>query len=59
MIPRTLTIDEDVVPTKLKKGKNQILLKVPNQGGNWQACLRVCDESGRPLDLNHMQMNPE
>ncbi len=59
MIPRTLTIDEDEVRAKLKKGKNQILLKVPNQGGNWQACLRVCDESGRPLDLNQVRMNPE
>ncbi len=59
MIPRTLTIDEDVVRAKLKKGKNQILLKVPNQGGNWEACLRVCDESGRPLDLNQVIMNPE
>jgi len=58
-IPRTLTIDEDVVRTTLKQGKNRILLKVLNQGGNWEACLRVCDESGQPLDLNQLKMNPE
>lgn len=59
MIPRALTVDEDVVRATLKKGKSQILLKVPNQGGNWEACLRVCDESGRPLDLTQVITNPE
>lgn len=51
-IGRPLTIDEDIVKVKLRKGKNNILLKVLNRGNNWEAILRVCDSKGIPLDLN-------
>jgi len=51
-IGRPLTIDEDIVKVKLRKGKNNILLKVLDRGNNWEAILRVCDSKGIPLDLN-------
>ena len=49
---RGLTVDEDIVNIRLRKGVNRILLKVPNRGANWEACLRVCDTKGIPIDLN-------
>jgi hypothetical protein len=52
LIARGLTVDEDVVQVHLKKGVNRILLKVPNRGANWEACLRICDSNGVPMDLN-------
>ena len=59
IIARSLVVDEDVVTAKFKKGINRILIKVPNKGANWEACLRVCDADGRPLDLNKYSINPE
>ncbi|NIA31894.1 MAG: cellulase family glycosylhydrolase, partial [Actinobacteria bacterium] len=53
---RPLTIDEDVVPVHLQKGLNRILLKIPNKGANWEVCLRICDQNGKPLDLNGRMM---
>lgn len=55
---RGLRIDQDVVPVSLKKGKNKILMKIPNHGGNWQLCLRVCDENGVPLNLQDFSVLP-
>jgi hypothetical protein len=49
---RVLTVDEDVVSVNLMRGTNKILLKIPNRGGAWECCLRVCDKSGLPLDLS-------
>jgi len=55
---RPLTIDEDIVPVHLKKGLNRILLKILNKGANWEVCLRVCDQNGKPLDLqDKIEMN--
>jgi hypothetical protein len=56
---RGLTVDEDVVQTSLKKGINRILLKIPNRGANWEACLRICDSNGVPLDLNDLLITRE
>jgi len=59
IIARGLVVDEDVVSTKFKKGINRILIKVPNKGANWEACVRICDAQGRPLDLNQYSINIE
>jgi len=48
-VDRALTIDEDVFPVELKKGTNQVLMEIPNSGGNWEFCLRICDSNGLPL----------
>ncbi len=52
-IGRSLVIDEDIINVHFKKGKNKVLLKVLNRGNNWEACLRVCDSLGVPLNLNN------
>ena len=49
---RSLTVDEDIVPVSVRRGRNRILIKVPNEGSNWEACVRVCDAEGRPLDIS-------
>ncbi len=57
-VGRGLTIDEDAVTLRLKKGKNKILLKVLNHGANWEACLRVCSVKGIPLDISRWVATP-
>ena len=51
-VSRRLSVDEDQVAVRLKKGKNLILLKVTNEGSHWSACLRVCNANGEPLDIS-------
>ncbi|NOY77415.1 MAG: glycoside hydrolase family 5 protein [Calditrichaeota bacterium] len=57
-VGRGLTVDEDKVNVRLKKGENRILLKVLNLGANWEACLRVCNVSGEPLDVSGWLATP-
>jgi hypothetical protein len=52
LIPRTLQVDEDVLNIHFRSGINHMLLKIPNKGANWEACLRICDSSDRPLDMS-------
>ena len=54
-VGRALTIDEDIVKVNLKKGKNQILLKVLNNGNAWEGCLRVCNSKGVAIDINNLK----
>jgi hypothetical protein len=55
---RRLTVDEDQVSVRLRKGRNRILLKVLNEGAHWRACLRVCSASGEPLNISSWQATP-
>ncbi len=52
LIPRAMTVDEDIVMVNFKKGRNTLLLKILNDGANWEACLRICDMDGVLLNLN-------
>lgn len=49
-VQRPLRIDEDVLPLRLKKGKNQLLLKVQNIWGEWRFSCRLVMQgpSARP-----------
>ena len=40
---RGVGIDNDRVPVTFKKGMNQLVLKVQNQGGPWGFCCRLLD----------------
>ena len=48
-VERVAEPDADVVPVKLRKGDNEILIKVCNTGLNWGLYLRLTDEQGWPL----------
>ncbi len=48
--PRALTKDSDMASgLTLKQGINTVILKVVNEVGNWQGCLRFMDEGGQPI----------
>jgi hypothetical protein len=42
---------QDTVPARLEAGKNRVLLKVTQGGGEWQFSVRITDPSDRPIDL--------
>ena len=44
---------QDIVKATLKKGMNELLLKVSNNGGGWAACVRVrAPDGGRLTDVS-------
>ena len=43
-ISRGVVIDNDRVPVTLKKGMNQLVLKIQNRGGPWGFCCRLLDK---------------
>jgi hypothetical protein len=53
---RTLEKDQSIANgILLKKGENVVVLKVANEGGNWQGCLRFMDKDGTPI--RHLQVS--
>ncbi|HKI90081.1 MAG TPA: DUF4838 domain-containing protein, partial [Draconibacterium sp.] len=38
---RGLSVDDDLIPVSLKKGKNKLLIKVEERGGSWGFCARL------------------
>jgi hypothetical protein len=46
---RGVTPGQDKVDVTLKRGTNELLLKVTNGGGDWGAIVRVADADGKPL----------
>ena len=49
-IERSAAPDSDVVPVRLRKGENTILIKVCNTEFNWGLYLRISDEDGTALE---------
>jgi hypothetical protein len=53
---RTLEKDQSIANgISLKKGENVVVLKVANEGGGWQGCLRFMDKNGTPI--RHLQVS--
>ena len=48
---RGCEVDGDKIPTTLKQGKNEVLLKVLQSAGGWEFCVRLADKDGNPIDL--------
>ncbi len=46
---RAVTMDEDSCRVHLRKGTNDILVKITQGEGGWGFCLRVADELGAPV----------
>jgi CubicO group peptidase (beta-lactamase class C family) len=51
-IPRGVNKDDDLVPLKLVKGSNQLLLKVQDMQGGWSFAARVLDKAALTDQLN-------
>ena len=49
-VPRSLQVNQDKVPVKLKEGWNTLLLRVTEGGGDWAACARVRAADGTKLE---------
>ena len=43
-VTRGVIVDNDHIPVTFKKGMNQLVLKIQNQGGPWGFCCRLLDE---------------
>lgn len=57
--PRALTKDSDMAKgLAFKKGVNTIVMKVVNEVGNWQGCLRFTTEDGTPMKDFSLQLHP-
>ena len=52
-VDRGMTVDQDVVPIRLRQGTNQLLLKITQGGGGWSACARIVGRDARPIDGLH------
>ncbi|SPE53437.1 exported hypothetical protein [Verrucomicrobia bacterium] len=48
-VDRGLVADQDMAPIQLKKGPNELLLKVTQGGGGWAACARIIGIDGKPI----------
>lgn len=47
---RGLTLGSDVVNVELREGENELLLKITQGGGGWEAAVRIRSEEGKHLD---------
>lgn len=48
-VGRPYTSRQDRVPVKLKKGENELLLKINQGGGDWGFCVHLESPDGKPL----------
>lgn len=48
-IDRGAVVDQDMAPIKLRKGANELMLKVTQGGGGWAACARIVSADGLPI----------
>ena len=57
-LDRGALVDQDMAPIKLKKGANDLLLKVTQGGGGWSACARIVGPDGLPIAGLKAQVEP-
>jgi HEAT repeat protein len=48
-IDRGAVADQDMAPIRLKKGANELMLKITQGGGGWAACARIVGTDGLPI----------
>ncbi len=48
-VDRGLVVDQDMAPIALKKGANELLLKITQGGGGWAACARIVGRDGQAI----------
>jgi hypothetical protein len=49
-VDRGQIVDQDMAPIKLKKGANELMLKIAQGGGGWSACARLVGSDGLPIE---------
>ncbi len=53
-VSRGLSVDQDVVNATLRAGNNKILMKILNEGAQWEFCLRITDRQDRAIDMSKL-----
>ena len=48
-VDRGEVVDQDAAPIKLKKGPNELMLKISQGGGGWSACARIVGPDAKPI----------
>ncbi len=48
-VDRPDVVDQDVAPVALKKGANELVLKISQGGAGWSACARIVGTDGNPI----------
>ncbi len=54
-VSRGLSVDQDVVNATLRAGINRILMKILNEGAQWEFCLRITDDQDKPIDMSKVE----
>jgi hypothetical protein len=49
---------DTIGPVVLKQGTNVLLFKVVNEYANWEGCVRLVDEAGRPAEGIRVKLTP-
>jgi hypothetical protein len=57
-LAHSLVTLDTVGPVSLKRGNNVLLLKVANETGQWEACARLIDDAGRPVQGLRVKLTP-
>jgi len=55
---RSASPRQNVVPVRLRRGANELLVKIEQGEGDWEFYLELVDAAGRPL-LDHVQVHAE
>ena len=58
-VARLLNWLDTVGPVALKEGTNVLLFKVVNESLDWEGCVRLVDEAGRPAQGIRVKLTPE
>jgi hypothetical protein len=58
-LTRPLNDLETVGPVRLEKGANVLVFKVVNEDEDWEGCVRLVDEAGRPAQGIRYKLTPD
>ncbi len=58
VVPRSLESLDTAGPLTLERGTNVLVLKAVNIGWSWEACARLVDEEGRPVEDLRVRLSP-
>lgn len=58
-VGRPYTSKQNRVPVKLKKGENELLLKINQGGGDWGFCVHLESPDGKPLPQVKTRVTPK
>lgn len=58
-VGRPYTSKQNRVPVKLKKGENELLLKINQGGGDWGFCVHLESPDGKPLTQVRTRTTPQ